>query len=277
MPITWSILRCQEPTTLAAARSLAHRALQWPARAARANLAPAPDDSHTSFTWHPDRAALLGQPLPGGIQVGLRIGVHELVFIKGAGTESFPLGGTSDGEAGKWLDGKLVAAGLKPASAQKLPYDLPPALFARAADEAPPLAAVAGWLAAGAEQLEDVRTKYRRHKPGPGPVRCWPHQFDIAVPIALEPGEPERARAIGVGVSPGDDYYAQPYLYVSPRPRPNSDNLPSLPPGGRWHTRGFFGAIATGTDLLALADPEKAIAEIIDAAFAEGLRRLHVR
>lgn len=277
MPIAWSILRSQEPTTLAAARSLAHRALQWPARAARANLAPAPDDSHTSFTWHPDRAALLTQPLPGGIWVGLRIGVHELVFIKGASAESFALGGTSDGEAGKWLDGKLAAEGLKPASAEKLPYELPPALFARPADEAPRLAAVAGWFAAGAELLGEVRQKFQRYKPGPGPVRCWPHHFDIATLVALEFGAPERARAIGVGVSPGDDYYAQPYLYVSPYPRPNSDNLPSLPPGGRWHTRDFFGAIATGTDLLALADPQKGMTEIIDAAFAEGLRRLHVR
>ena len=276
MPISWPILRSQDPTTLAAARSLAHRAVQWTARAARANLAPAPDDSHTSLAWHPGQAALLTQLLPGGVKVGLRIGVHELVFIKGAGSETLALGGT-DADAGEWLDAKLAAAGLKPASGVTLPYETPHALFARPADEAPRFAAVAGWIAAGAEVLEEVRRKYRRHKPGPGPVRCWPHHFDIATLVALEPGDPERARAIGVGVSPGDDYYAQPYLYVSPYPRPATDGLPALPAGGRWHTRDFFGAIATGTDLLALEDPTQGMLDIIEAAFAEGLRRLGMR
>jgi hypothetical protein len=277
MPFSWSILRSHDPTTLAAARSLAHRAVQWPARAARANLAPVPDDSHTSLAWNPDKAALLSQPLKGDLQVGLRVAVHELIVTRESGTEAFALAGTSDKEAGHWLDGKLAAAGLQPASGAKLPYDMPPALFARPADEAPRLAALNGWFAAGAEVLEEVRKKYKRFKPGPGPVRCWPHHFDLATLVALESGDPQHVRAIGVGVSPGDDYYAQPYLYVSPYPRPNTDNLPPLPPGGRWHTREFFGAIATATDLLALADPGKAITGIIDAAFDEGLRRLHLR
>jgi hypothetical protein len=277
MPISWPILRSQDPTTLAAARSLAHRAVQWPARAARANLAPAADDSHASLTWDPDHAALLTQQLARGVRVGLRIGVHELVVLGDSGSETFPLGAAPDADIGEWLDGKLAAAGLEPASGVTLPYELPHALFARPSEEMPRFAAVAGWLAAGAEVLEGVRKKFRRCKPGPGPVRCWPHHFDIATLVALESGEPERARAIGVGVSPGDEFYAQPYLYVSPYPAPGTDDLPPLPPGGRWHTRGFFGAVATGTDLLALADPEKGMAEIIDAAFAEGLRRLGLR
>jgi hypothetical protein len=274
MPISWSILRSHDPTTLAAARTLAHRAAQWPARAARANLKPAPDDSHASLAWDPDKAALLGQPLNGDLRVGLRIGVYELIVARESGTEAFALAGTSDKEAGLWLDGKLAAEGLKPASGTKLPYDLPPALFGRPAEEAPRLAALNGWFAAGAEVLEEVRKKYKRFKPGP--VLCWPHHFDIATLVSLEAGG-EHARSIGVGLSPGDDYYAQPYLYVSPYPRPNADNLPSLPPGGRWHTKDFFGAIATGADLLRLEDPGKGMREIIDAAFAEGLRRLHLR
>jgi hypothetical protein len=277
MAFTWSILRSQEPTTLAAARSLAHRALQWPARAARANLKPAADDSHTSLTWHPDQAALLTQLLPGGVKVGLRIGVHELVFIKGSGSESLPLGAAPDADVGQWLDARLAAAGLAPASGVALPYELPHALFARPSEEMPRFAAVAGWIAAGAEVLDEVRKKCRRFKPGPGPVRCWPHHFDIAVLVRLEQDDPERARAIGVGVSPGDDYYAQPYLYVSPYPRPGTDDLPALPAGGRWHTKDFFGAIATGTDLLALEDPKKGMLDIIEAAFAEGQRRLGAR
>lgn len=277
MPFAWPMLRNPEPTALAAARSLAHRAAQWPSRAARANLPAVPDDSHSALSWDADRAALLSQPLKKGLRAGLRVGIHELIVVKGAKVESFALTGTSDTEAGRWLDAKLAEEGLEPASGAKLPYDLPATLFGRPADEAPRLAALAGWFAAGAEVLEQLRRKHAKFKPGPSPVRCWPHHFDIAILVGLEEGDPEHAKSIGIGLSPGDDTYAQPYVYVSPYPVPDTENLPPLPPGGRWHTRGFFGAVATGTDILALANPKKGLVAIVDAAFDESLRRLHVR
>ena len=268
------MLRHHAPTALAAARTLAHRGVQWPARAAWANLAPAADDSHTSLAWDAEMAALLGQPLNGGVRVGLRIGVHELVFTTKTRCDALALAGKPDAEVGAWLDGKLTGEGLKPASGVKLSYDMPPTLFARPAEEVPHFATLSLWFAAAADVLEDLRKKYRRYRPGPGPVRCWPHHFDIAFVIALEEGPPESARSIGIGVSPGDGYYAQPYLYVSPYPRPNMENLPELPPGGRWHTKDFFGAVATGMDLLELSDPRKGLIAIADAAVKESLKRL---
>ena len=274
MPITWSMLRNPQPTTLAAARALAHRAAQWPARAARANLDPVADDSHTALAWDPVKTALLSQPLKGGMQVGLRIGVLEVIVAKGAKTEAMPLATNTDAEVAAWLDGKLADAGLQPASGVALPYEMPATNFARAQDEGPRLAALSGWFAAGAEILEELRRKYKRFKPGPSPVRCWPHHFDIALLVGLEEGGAGDARAIGIGLSPGDDYYAQPYFYLSPYPKPDTENLPPLPPGGRWHTREFFGAVATGVDMLALDDPRGGIMAVVDAAFAESLKRL---
>ena len=274
MPITWSMLRNPQPTTLAAARALAHRAAQWPARAARANLDPVPDDSHAALAWDPARAALLSQPLKGGVQVGLRVGVLELIVTHKAETQAIALATNTDMEVAEWLDGKLKNEGLQPASGVKLPYDMPPTNFARAVDEPPRLAALAGWFAAGAELLEEMRRKYRRFKPGPSPVRCWPHHFDIAILVRLEEAQAGEPRAIGIGLSPGDDYYAQPYFYASPYPAPDTQNLPPLPPGGRWHTQGFFGAVATGVEMLALEDPRGAIMQVVDAAFEESLKRL---
>lgn len=260
MQVAWSLLRKPEPTALAAARLLAHRALQWPARAALANLAPLPDDSHASFTWDPGMAALLGQPLPGGARAGLHLGVHELVFVKGKRAETFPMTGRADADAGAWLDAKLAAEGLQPATGTKLPYELPPALFARPAEEARNLATLSAWFAAGAELLEELRKKHKRRKPGP--VRCWPHHFDIACLVPLD-----EARSIGIGFSPGDEYYAQPYFYLSPYPAPDTQNLPPLPRGGRWHTKDFFGAVAPATDLFALPDARAGLLEVLDAAF----------
>jgi len=270
------MLRHHAPTALAAARTLAHRGAQWPARAAWANLAPTPNHSHSSLAWDAEMAALLGQPLGGGVRVGLRMAVHELVFTTESRCDAFPLTGKPDAEVGNWLDHKLAAEGLKPASGTNLPYEIPSTMFARAGEEALRFPAIALWFAAAAEALEELRQKYRRYKPGPGPVRCWPHHFDIAFLVALEEGSAESARSIGIGVSPGDGYYAQPYLYVSPYPKPDTADLPPLPPGARWHTKDFFGAVATATDLLALPDPRAGFTKIVDAAFAESLSRLHM-
>ncbi|MEX2197373.1 MAG: hypothetical protein WD886_01070 [Burkholderiales bacterium] len=267
MAVDWSFLRNPLPTTLAAACALAHRAAQWPARAALANLAPLPDDNHSSLEWDAGRMALVTQPLKDEVRVGLRVGVHELVFAKGAHTEAFPLAGASDADASQWLDARLATEGLQPASDAQLPYDMPPALFARASAEAPRLAALGSWFAAAAELLEELRKKHRRD--APGPVRCWPHHFDIAVVFGLGEGA-----AIGIGLSPGDAYYAQPYFYLSPYPPPAADELPPLPPGGRWHTQGFFGAVATAVDLYAQPDPRAALLQVLEAAFAESRRRL---
>ncbi|MEX2197367.1 MAG: hypothetical protein WD886_01040 [Burkholderiales bacterium] len=267
MGVAWSMLHKPEPTALAAACALAHRAAQWPAKAARANLAAKPDDSHASLTWNPEMAALFSQPLKRGIRAGLRVGVHELLFTKNKKTEAFSLAGRSEAEAGHWLDRRLIDAGLKPTLGVKLPYTLPPGLFGRPIEEAPRLAALASWFAAGAEVLEAFRKKHQRHKPGL--LRCRPQHFDLVTLIKLGGG-----RAIGAGMSPGDRHFAQPYFYVSPTPTPDTERLPPLPPAGRWRTRGFFGAVATAFDLLQQKDPRAAAMKVLEAGFEESQRRL---
>jgi hypothetical protein len=63
----------------------------------------------------------------------------------------------------------------------------------------------------------------------------------------------EAKTSIGVGMTPGDGNYAEPYWYVSPWPYPTSPQLPDLP-AGAWHTEGWTGAVLTGTDVVAAGD-----------------------
>ena len=163
-----------------------------------------------------------------------------------------------------WLDAALGTHGLKSASQVALPYEVP----VRPLRKLPELAALARWFEAAAEVLEAVRAKTASLRPGPSPVRLWPHHFDIAVLVSLDEGSAESARSIGVGVSPGDASYAQPYAYVSPYPAPEAPRLPALPPGGHWHTQDFFAAVATADALLAQGDPRAALIDVIDAALA---------
>ena len=85
----------------------------------------------------------------------------------------------------------------------------------------------------------------RELNPGASPVRCWPHHFDLATLILLDPdADAETARSIGVGLSPGDAARPEPYFYVLPWPRPTGD-LPALD-GGAWNTGGWAGRRAGG-------------------------------
>ena len=100
------------------------------------------------------------------------------------------------------------------------------------------------------------------------PVRCRPHHFDIATYVSLEEGDAENARGVGVGMSPGDESYGQPYFYVNPWPKLGVDRLPELRFPGHWHTEGFVGAIATAERTLELGDTRKGLTRFLDAAFS---------
>ena len=76
-------------------------------------------------------------------------------------------------------------------------------------------------------------------------IRCWPHHFDIATLLKIdEDKSAEEARSIGIGFSPGDGAYEEPYFYISPWPYPDlkKSELPELL-GGKWHTEGWKGLI----------------------------------
>ncbi|MGH8745443.1 MAG: hypothetical protein ACREUK_03010, partial [Burkholderiales bacterium] len=155
MAFDWSGLREPAPETLVAAREVAHWALQWPSKAARANLAPAPDDSHSALAWDAGLGALVSAPLAKGVRVGLQLGVLELIVTHEGKAELLTLEGCTPHTVDDWLDLKLRAQKLKPASAARLPYQVAP----RELKNEPGLAALARWFAAAAVVLEEVRAR----------------------------------------------------------------------------------------------------------------------
>jgi hypothetical protein len=82
-----------------------------------------------------------------------------------------------------------------------------------------------------------------------------PHHFDIASVVSLDGTSGGlAARSVGVGLSPGDESYPEPYFYVSPWPYPATRKGPALPAGAHWHTEGFFAAVLTGSKLVDTGD-----------------------
>lgn len=91
---------------------------------------------------------------------------------------------------------------------------------------------------------------------GSSEVRCWPHHFDIATLLNLD-----KNKSIGLGFSPGDSSYHEPYFYVSPWPYPNlnSIHLPQLSHHAFWHTEKWVGAIFTASTIIENKNEKKTI------------------
>jgi hypothetical protein len=258
-----------EPRTLTAARQVAHAACQWPSRAARTNLTAEADDSHSNLGWETALNALAGHPLDdAGHRLAYRFEDGHLLWLQG---EKILDSWQYDGDEPalyQWIDGALAGAGLTGAAGAVMPYSLPPSPSAAEADAAA-RANLGRWFARTNDILLSLASRFSDRSVNPAAVRCWPHHFDMAVLFTLDRGDPETARSVGVGLSPGDDSYEEPYFYCTPWPAPDAGALPDAPEPFRWHTLGFVSMVATAE---AWRDQEQGltarVTEAAEAAFA---------
>jgi hypothetical protein len=219
--VTWQRTGSVNPRWLFGARSQLHSLAQAVAGVGRTLHTPKADDSHTSFTWSHELDALVQDPFDG-ITCGLR--PRDLtVILTGAASAKMAMHGHTLDEAFAFLESHFGQKLRRPDA------ELPDYMVARGGKfdaVYPHLAELARYYSNAALVLASF-----------GPVRCWPHHFDIATLLAL--GDD---RTIGVGMSPGDATFNEPYYYVTPWPYPDPSRLGTLP-RGRWNTRGWTGAV----------------------------------
>jgi hypothetical protein len=236
------------PAALTEARIELHWAAQVVAAAAHALIPAVPGDSHTSLEWSTAGRLLMGGMTPRKSRLGLRPADLTLVVVDNAGSpqRELSLAGRTLDEAFAWVAETLGGAALG------MPrYQMPDHVVghggAVGGSEPSALAELARWYASADALLRDFASSQPYAKEHASPVSCWPHHFDIATLVSVPGGAPGHARTIGVGLSPGDSSYAEPYFYVTPWPYPESPALPQLPAGAAWHRTGWFGAVLTGT------------------------------
>ncbi|HWG06354.1 MAG TPA: hypothetical protein VG271_15190 [Beijerinckiaceae bacterium] len=77
---------------------------------------------------------------------------------------------------------------------------------------------------------------------------------------------------VGVGLSPGDHYYDEPYFYILVYPRHDPASLPSLRKLGHWRVDDFTAGIVLAHSILASAsrraETEDFLNTAVDAAVA---------
>ncbi|MEO1273319.1 MAG: DUF5996 family protein [Myxococcota bacterium] len=251
----WLRLGRVAPDQLTQTRQTLHQAAQTVCATAETLLDPAEDGHHTNILWDVEHGGFVGRPLAQGHRVFLDIRWFRagLRTKEGTQTDSIELEGQTLAQALEALAQTLRDAGydLPTDGLKHPPYDLPLKLDAPLSR---PDTNHARELARWYHDATLLLTQVSNTQPGASEVRGWPHHFDLATLITLDPDAgQEKGRSIGVGLSPGDSTLAEPYIYVTPWPYPGADVvLGDLPHGGMWHREGWTGALLPGHTLTSL-------------------------
>jgi len=272
---SWDLIGTVNAARLEAARLEAHWGAQLIAATADAVLPAAEDDSHTNMRWDRTLRALVGQPLPGGIRIGLKISPLSVLVIGARGVEDErPLTGATLAAAEDWLSGVAGrAADRGPVQVRHRDYDLPPHPLADGhhfnCRDGEALLELAHWFGNGTELLGEVALSHERSSP----IAVWPHHFDAGGILFLEAGaDAARGRQVGYGLSPGDHHLTEPYFYVTAWPLPSGARLDGLP-SGHWFSGGFQGAVLAATEVAVAGDviaQRAKAASFLRAAIARG-------
>ncbi len=281
--IAWKALREVETHRLSEGRLQAHYAVQWLARSARAYIPPQPDDSHTSLRWDHDLDGFTTRALPDHTRLCLQLTNLTLMLHGGnssAGEQSLALDGRTDLEVRQWLG---MHIGMLGHDMQALdtpsPYEMPAHAIARgarydAAHSANALAMIAACFGNAEILLNDVQRQMIERKLPASQVCCWPHHFDLATLAMVPIQAPGMDGFVGAGLSPGDEYYDEPYFYVSVDPAPQPEALPALPSSAHWHTHEFTAAILPAHRILAAIDQAAVTGDFLQRAVAIALKIL---
>jgi len=245
----WEPLGRVSASDLSDARLHFHHAAQIVSSVGITHLPREDDDSHTNMEW--TRGALSGHLVPGArpFRAAIRPAPLSIALLDGSGNvvDEMSLFGRTLEDGYVWMADAISRWTKTPLCPLRRPdYMLPEHSTFRGEpfrrESAAGLDEIARWYGNAGHLLSALMPTFA----GSSPVRSWPHHFDIAMLLPVGDG-----KSVGVGLSPGDDTYPQPYWYVSPYPYPKDPVLGELPSPGRWHRNGFFAAVLTGCDLIA--------------------------
>ena len=240
-----------------------------------------PDDSHPNLGWHDASRGWVGHTVPGDRPFAAVLRAAELTLAledeAGAPLAELDLPEHTLAEGLTWLTEQTHRLGA--AAEIRLPgYELPPHAVASGGRFATGRERERGELARWFAGAQRILAELVAEETGASSVRCWPHHFDLGTLITLErDAEGTGTRTVGIGLSPGDERYSEPYWYVSPWPYPAGDALPDLGGLAHWHSEGFTAAILLGRDVVAAgsADAQGArIQEFLAAAIAASRKLL---
>lgn len=279
----WQELGSPVPAALVDARLQLHWAAQVVGAVGHTFGSPEPDDSHTALRLVTGSGMMVGEPVGRGraVQPALapsRMSLRLLSASDGSTLDEFALSGNTLDQGYAWMAQALEShsSGEMAGELTRRDYDMPDHLVGRGAefndDDRRAIAEVARWFVNAAR----VFGLLLRARPEAHPVRVWPHHFDIGTLIPLL-GPVGEEPSVGVGMSPGDRTYPEPYWYVTVWPTPRNPKLPRLAGRGRWHTEGWIGGVLLGTDCVVAGrghDQASLVGEFLESAIPAAMTLL---
>lgn len=270
----WQKIGNIEPQSLTDSRLQLHYAIQFMAAVGNFLTEPQPDYSHASVTWNSELKVFVSglviteQPF----QVALEpVSLTSLVLDdQGNKLAEFSLLHKTLNEGMNWLQQTIepLGADITKLNLVSYPDDFPDHPLAHGATFEDISKAKRQELTAYFTNTFLILQAILAKKEGASPIHIWPHHFDIATLISLSYTQKDEAASIGVGMSPGDSSYEEPYWYVTPWPYPDSVTLTELASGGTWHREGWVGAILTASQLSQDEKQPEKLTAFLDSAIS---------
>jgi len=271
----WRSVQIIKLGKLKKARLQLHQASQMLAATGISFVEKQVDDSHTNMEWVNDFNAFESSPFGSHQQLRLALNIEQFKLIlldEDHDFSEFPLHGKTEEQTITWYSNALKSSNFDPAPlTMEKHYEIPETLQGKGATfnffDPAPFLELSNHFANADLLLKNIQS----HTPGASNVRCWPHHFDLGMLIIVEEDEdPEKTQSVGIGFSPGDDNYDEPYYYVSPWPYPHHSllNNDDLPGRGKWHITGFVSAILTVSDFQDAEDQQQHIENFLYRAMA---------
>lgn len=276
----WQKIGNIDPQSLTETRLQLHYAIQFMAAVGNFLTEPQPDYSHASLTWNSELKVFFSSLVTAkqSFQVALEpVSLTSLVLdAQGNQLAEFSLPQKTMNDGMSWLKQTLKPLGSDSAKLTFVTYpdDFPDSPLARGATFKSSDEAKRQELTAYFANTNSILQTVSASTEGASPVRIWPHHFDIAILISLPYTQKDEAVSIGVGMSPGDGNYDEPYWYVTPWPYPDTTNLPQLTSSGTWHTEGWVGAILTASQLCPGEEQQMQVEAFLDSAMKASLELL---
>lgn len=247
---TWQPINKTDSHTLTESRLQLHYGIQFIAATGAALAEPLPDYSHTSLEWNPALNWFMGTVIRATqpFQVAIDPVNFTLILVDTLREPIafLPLQGKTMAEGLKWLKQAIFKLGADASKIEFLDYppdDFPIHPLAHGAtfnpDQPLVLAELANYYGNTHQLLQEIAST----AVDATTIRIWPHHFDIAILIMLPGTWNGSPLTVGVGLSPGDASYPEPYWYVSPYPYPDTASLPAIAGNGSWHTQHWVGAV----------------------------------
>ncbi len=279
----WQLLTFPNVEDIVQAREQCHQAIQNVAAVGRSFLPNSKEDENANLEWDSKLQRLVGRWVEtGDITFRSSLSIAEMtVYLVNRNYEtisSISIHKKKQTDVMVWLERQLGELGFEFSKINlSYPYKIPEYATAKGQPFHVTNMVACRELSRLYNNTSFLIQKHTVKEENHTPVKCWPHHFDIAGQIVLlDTGDPATSRSIGIGMSPGDKYYHEPYFYVSPWPYPTKE-LPDISKtSGHWHDKDWIGAVLPYSKLreFDLIQDQRGIVDRFYGVAIEGLKSI---